>query len=388
VAFLNTAASSYPDIWPSLSVSSRAAGKIENVHYKKGLGRIGHNQESSVKSYSQTELDSIARACNGCPHPIAEIFALILATGIRCEDGHAILYDCLADDPNDTDFMLLTFWQNKVRKWNVKPLLKKDPAHAKLIEIVEKQRTWVKSKYKQPTKYLFPQFSGSKESFIDQAYTGSEIKKQCVMQSVQRDDGTPLPFHWHALRHTKGTSMAEEGQDILAIMMELGHTSPDMATAYVNNRLELKKNALMQHGSGRFFTIKGEVDDRIKDLLVRKDVIKATRVCGGACSMPAQIGDWCAHANACYSCKYFRADEKDVDFFRREKTEIRLVIESQESEIIDLTENGQTRMTEITTKRLKENKLVFKNLDSIINAIDEEGEFSGAKSNVMRKELT
>ena len=34
--------------------------------------------------------------------------------------------------------------------------------------------------------------------------------------------------------------MAADGHDVLTIMMELGHTSPDMATVYVNNRLELK----------------------------------------------------------------------------------------------------------------------------------------------------
>ena len=155
--------------------------------------------------------------------------------------------------------MLLTFWQNKVRKWNVKPLLKKEPSHSLLIELIEGQRHWVLSKFQEPTKYLFPQFSGTKESFISENYTSNEIKLQCVLNGLQRDDGTPLSFRWHALRHTKGTSMANEGHDILSIMMELGHTSPDMATVYVNNRLELKKKALISNGSGRFFTIEGKV---------------------------------------------------------------------------------------------------------------------------------
>lgn len=387
IAFLNTASKYFPDKWPSLSVTSRSSGKIKKVHYKKGLGRIGHNTESSEKCYSQTEIDQLSNTARNCPHPVNEIFTLILATGIRREDGHAMLFDCLQQDPIDSDFMLLTFWQNKVRKWNVKPLLKKDASHTLLIELIERQRLWILGKFQKPTKYLFPQFSGTKESFISENYTSNEIKLECVKNGIQRDDGTPLSFRWHALRHTKGTSMANEGHDILSIMMELGHTSPDMATVYVNNRLELKKKALMSHGSGRFFTIEGKVDDRVKELLVRKDEIKATRVCGGACSMPTQIGDWCSHANACYSCKYFRADEKDVEFFRREKIEINAVIETQENEIIDLAKNGQIRMSQITTKRLKKNKLVFKSLDTIINAIDEEGAYSGTESNTARTEL-
>ena len=55
--------------------------------------------------------------------------------------------------------------------------------------------------------------------------------------------------------------MAADGHDVLTIMMELGHTSPDMATVYVNNRLELKKTRSFDKGSGRFFTIEGEVDE-------------------------------------------------------------------------------------------------------------------------------
>jgi hypothetical protein len=46
------------------------------------------------------------------------------------------------------------------------------------------------------------------------------------------------------LRHHRGTQMAADGHDILSIMFELGHASPDMASMYVNKRLD-QKNALL-----------------------------------------------------------------------------------------------------------------------------------------------
>ena len=38
-----------------------------------------------------------------------------------------------------------------------------------------------------------------------------------------------------------------------------------MASMYVNKRLELKKNALLRKGAGRFFTIEGKVDEAVGD---------------------------------------------------------------------------------------------------------------------------
>ena len=387
VAMLNTAARTWPDQWPALSVSNRAAKKIEKVHYKKGLGRIGHNQESAGRAYSQNTIDAIRDAVRGAPEPIEALFGLILGTGIRSEDGHAILFDCLADDPSDKDFMLLTFWQNKTSKWNVKPLHKPNPAHAELISIIEAQRERVLNRYGKPTKYLFPIFTGTNESFIVQSYSLNEIKRLCLKRGVQSDDGTPLSFTWHPLRHTKGTSLAKDGHDILSIMMELGHTSPDMATVYINNRLELKKKALLENGGGRFYTIEGKVDSKVSELLVRKDQISATRVCGGACAMPSQLGDWCEHANACYTCKHYRADAKDVDFFKGEQASISHLIEEQQEEALLLSKHGRERMAKITERRLSKNKGVYKHLDKIINAIELDGHFQGDSQQCKKQSL-
>ncbi len=387
LAVLSTASRKWPDKWPSLSVSNRAIKKIKKTHYKEGLGRIGYVQEGANRSYSQRVVDDIRVAVEDAPLPVPRIFALILGTGMRAEDGHAVLFDCLEQDPNDNEFMLLTFWQNKVRKWNIKPLHKKDSAHADLIEIVEAQRTDVVKKYGKATKYLFPVFNGTHESFIAPSYTANEIKRQCVKHNILTDNGAPLAFSWHPLRHTKGTSLAMAGHDVLSIMMELGHASPDMATVYINNRLELKKKALLENGGGRFYTIEGRVDDRVSELLVRKEQISATRVCGGACTMPAQIGDWCEHANACYTCKHYRADAKDIEFFKAERGSIINLIEVQQEETLALEELGRARMSEITKRRLAKNKEVYKRLSAIVTAIESDGQYQGGEQQLKKISL-
>lgn len=238
-----------------------------------------------------------------------------------------------------------------------------------------------------PTKYLFPIFTGTQESYVEPAWTLSEIKKLCLSHGIQGDDGKLLNFSWHQLRHTKGTSMAADGHDVLSIMMELGHTSPDMATVYINNRLELKKKALQDKGNGRFFDIEGKVDPKIGDLLVKKGQLKATRVCGGACSMPAQIGDWCQHANACYTCKYFRADSNDLDFFKSEQKAIIELSEQQKQEINDYKASGRTRLAEITERRQKRNKDVACKLGAIVKVISKDKLFKGTEQKFKRESI-
>ncbi len=171
--------------------------------------------------------------------------------------------------------------------------------------------------------------------------------------------------------------MAAEGHDILNIMFELGHASPDMASMYVNKRLELKKNALIQKGGGKFYTIEGRVDSAVADLLMRKESIVATRVCGGACTLPGQLGEWCEHANACLTCKFYRADSGDIEHFRCERNNLYKAIETLEEEARAYDDKGQMRMAEITRKRITRNKDAVQNTDIIVRSIETEGCYQG-----------
>ena len=67
--------------------------------------------------------------------------------------------------------------------------------------------------------------------------------------------------------------------------------------------------------------------------------------------MPAQIGDWCEHANACYTCKYFRADNKDLAFFEAEYKQLTELMDEQIVEVKAYEASSRRRLADITARR-------------------------------------
>ena len=370
-----------PGEWSQITLDRRATRRIR---YKQApddpRNRLYASREGANRAASPAAIAGIMSKLQLLPAPIPTIFKLGVATGARAEDLHALLFDCLHSDPHDPRFMILTFWQNKVSRWNSKPLLLTDPYHQDVISAVQDQQDVIRQMHGRETKYLFPTFYGKKEVFLNKGWSQQELKKLCLEHQIVNDEGEVFEFGWHQIRHHRGTQMASEGHDILSIMFELGHASPDMASMYVNKRLELKKNALLRKGGGRFYTIEGRVDDAVSDLLIRKEAMVATRVCGGACTLPGQVGEWCEHAHACLTCKFFRADSDDVDHFRCERSQLYSTIESLELEARDYEQNGQNRMAAITRKRLQRNKDAVQNTDTIIRSIEEGGRYAGKQS--------
>jgi len=372
----------WPDRWPALSFSDRATRKIKRRQAADFGGRLHASREGGGRSTPKVVVDRLAAVINEAPSPIPALFCLGVATGARREDLHAFLFDCLRDDPSDPDFMILHFWQNKVRKWNQKPLLRSDPVHKQVIDVVEARRAEIIRQYGGPTKYLFPVFYGGKESFLSPEYSADELKQLCIRHDVRDDKGEVYNFTWHPLRHHRGTEMALAGYDTLSIMFELGHSSPSMAMTYINHRLELRKKALIEKGGGRFVDIQGRVDDSVGQLLQRKDdARRATRVCGGACMIPEQIGEWCEHAHACLTCKHFRADSNDIQFFRSERLELLGVVEQQQQDIASYGDDGKSRLAEIAQRRQERNKKALANVTRIIAALESDGAYTGAARN-------
>jgi hypothetical protein len=369
-----------PGQWPRIALDKRA---VRHVRYKQApddaRGRLYASREGANRAAPPEALAAMAAKLDELPEPIPAIFVIGLTTGARAEDLHALLFDCLQPDPHDKRFKLFTYWQNKVSRWNTKPLLVNDPAHAAMIRVIEHQRERIRQRHGRATKYLFPVFYGKRESFLGHNWTLQELKKLCLRHRIVDGEGRRFDFSWHPLRHHRGTQMAAQGHDILSIMFELGHASPDMASMYVNKRLELKKNTLLRKGGGQFYTIEGKVDDAVGDLLLRKETSMATRVSGGACTLPGQLGEWCEHAHACLTCRFFRADGGDVEHFQGERAKLYAGIENLEQEARSYEENGQVRMAAIARKRLQHNKDAVHNTDTIIRSIEESGLYKGAE---------
>lgn len=387
LALLECANKHFPSLWPQLSVDPRATRKIKGSYYKLGLGRIAHNQEGSGRSIDPETLSELFHIVKRIKEPVFTIFYLILQTGMRAGDAHAITFDCLSEDSTDEKFMLLTFWQSKVSKYNQKPLLKSDKSHRLLIELINSQREKTIREHGSKTKYLFPRLESHFESWLTPAWTAHQIKEACLKFGLLNENGEPYKFNWHQLRHCKGTSMAMEGHDVLEIMLELGHSSPDMAMAYVNNRYQIKKRALLSKTQSQYLDIQGMLDEKMPNLLIKKDALIATRVCGGACSMPKQVGQWCSHANACFTCRHFRADTEDEPYFLREKERLLELIEHQNKEVKSYADNGQKRMADIESLRCKQNQDVVKNLEAILTGIRAHKGFKGDKLNWIKVNL-
>lgn len=384
VQFLKAAPRLLPDQWPNIPIQARAVRKVERKQSLESRGRLYASKDGADRAAPDHVVAGISQIIGNAPKPVPTVFLLALCIGARADDLHALMFDCLEDDPHDTRFMLLTFWQNKVRQWNTKPLLKTDETHARVIKAILDQQELVRKMYRRETKYLFPIFHGEKESWLTFSYTAGVIKALCAKYGIVDDDGQPYNFTWHPLRHYRGTEMATAGHDILTIMMELGHASPDMATTYVNKRLEIKKKALLDKGGGKFFTIEGRVDERIGDLLVKKEQVAATRVCGGACTLPGQLGEWCQHAHACLTCRHFRADGNDLEFFKSEKAQLLDLTEQQENDARTQADSGRQRMAELVRVRQSKNREALQNVDTIIHAIEQGKVYKGTNENLLK----
>lgn len=246
---------------------------------------------------------------------------LIIAryTGMRAGDLHEFDWDCLKPDPDDDRFCILTFFQRKVQRWNTKPLLKDDAAHAVVIDAISAQRQDAAVQLGRQPAHLFGVRCGDAEKPLGAARTRVGIAGWCIENRVVEAGGKLHRFRWHSLRHFHGTELALLGHDIMLIRMELGHASPDMSMVYVNQRLRLRKKAVLGKGAGRCVDIKGQVDSKLAELAVRKDAALTVDVPGGLCSMPQQIGEWCEHNRACFECVFFRADIEQAGFFEGER---------------------------------------------------------------------
>ena len=214
---------------------------------------------------------------------------------------------------------------------------------------------------------------------LSQNQTRHTIKRWCFDNNIRDKKGRRYNFKWHEFRHFYGTEMALAGHDIVLIQIELGHTSPDMTMVYINQRLNLKKKALVEKGGGRFIDIKGQVDERIAELAFRKDAALAVDVPGGLCALPGQVHDWCEHNNACLLCQYYRADADQLPFFKSHHSKMESTISRLKQEVLAYEGGGRKRMAEIGAKRIAHNEKTLETLTTIIHEIETGGSYCGTE---------
>ncbi|MEI7609301.1 MAG: site-specific integrase, partial [Rhodospirillaceae bacterium] len=239
--------------WADIKLDKR---NFRRVHGQWPGGR-GYQQKVEEHTIPETIVEQMFRELSTLDPVVKRLLILGRYTGMRSIDLHALDFNCLKEDPDDHRFMILTFYQSKVKRWNTKPLLKEDAAHALVIKTVRDQQNDVRLKWGAERKYLFPTRAGDGEAHVTASFSSSMINKWIIEQNICDQDGNPWVFGWHGLRHFYGTELALQGHDIVLIQMELGHSSADMTMVYINRRLQLKKMALLKKGGGKFIDIKG-----------------------------------------------------------------------------------------------------------------------------------
>ena len=359
--------------WGDIKIDKRNLRRVEGLW----PGGRGYQLKVAERTIPEDVVERMFQKLDALDLTAKRLLILGRYTGMRSLDLHSLDFDCLKDDPDDARFMILTFYQSKVKRWNTKPLLKEDAAHALVIKTIQDQQQDVRRKWGRETTHLFPTRRGDGETHLTGACSRKVINRWIIVQGIHDKDGRPWEFGWHGLRHFYGTELALQGHDIALIQMELGHASADMTMVYINRRLQLKKKALLEKGGGKFIDIKGQVDERMAALAVRKEAALAVDVPGGLCALPGQLGDWCEHNRACMTCIHFRVDADQIAFFDRERGAITRTIARLKQEIAGFRQDGRSRMAEIGERRLAHHEALLVNLSTILTTIQAEGSYRG-----------
>ncbi len=370
------------DGWPSLTSDKRNLKRVQG-DWPGGRGYEAKLQERTIPEEVVEQIFKGIEA-GSLPTVYKRLFIIARYTGMRAGDLHELEWDCLKPDPDDDRFCILTFFQRKVRRWNTKPLLKDDAAHAMVIDAISAQKQDAAAQFGSQPAHLFGIRCGDAEKPLGTAHTRVGIARWCIENRVVEAGGKLHRFRWHSLRHFYGTELALLGHDITLIQMELGHASPDMSMVYVNQRLRLRKKAVLEKGAGRYVDIKGQVDSKVAELAVRKDAALTVDVPGGLCFMPQQIGEWCEHNRACFECVFFRADIEQAGFFESERKTLAGTVRRLGAQADAFEAAGHTRSAEIGRKRAQRSANALEAVNTVLATIKTGGTYSGTERKYKR----
>jgi type 1 fimbriae regulatory protein FimB/type 1 fimbriae regulatory protein FimE len=138
---------------------------------------------------------------------------------------------------SDIDFTagLVTVQRQKSSLKTTQPLvkIKGHPAKCELAAL----KTWLKERGEQISEYIFT--SNRDGSCLGQKQINRIFAKYCEMASQARKERGDNPiakstWHAHAIKHTRGTLLAEKGASLLAIKLVLGHKSSQSSERYLH----------------------------------------------------------------------------------------------------------------------------------------------------------
>jgi len=233
---------------------------------------------------------------------------LLRATGMRVGELLDLQMDCLLDFDKHGTWLRVPL--GKLNNERVVPL---EPDTVALID------TWIAHRGRQralphprdghPTEFLFLEHGRRLTTF--------RLRRGLLAAVAAADmrgrDGQPLHITLHQLRHTFGTSLANGGMGLPALMALMGHVTPEMTLRYAKlaspTIRSAYQNAMDKVRAGQLLPITAvsgtpAVPDKVQWL--HAEMIK-TRLAHGYCARPRAAGP-CPYSNICEQCDFFAPD--------------------------------------------------------------------------------
>jgi integrase len=363
--------------WPILTIGSD--------HYPRARKSTRqYLAESPERAISPEVLAAILDHIDELPAWVKRIFILGRYTGYRRADLHECPFHLL--QPDDGEFMQLIRHHSKTDTVTRQLVKIDDEIGQLIIKTVTDQQVEMREQFGFEPEYLFSTSrSGDAKPAARRPNQSADLINRLLVRHriIDPKTGEQAAFNWHSLRHHRGTELALQGFDLIFIQSELGHSTPYMTLHYIGRRNDLKKKAIREKGAGYFLNIYGDivVPRTDPDTELKKQQILATWTNGGRCGLPAQVGEWCEHADACLGCRHFEADSDSLEYFEERQVRLDATVQAQSMRVQQLTEEGRARLAEIERRRLERNREAQTGCGNIVRAIREHGMYRGTESN-------
>lgn len=194
----------------------------ENVFQKVKLPK---RQESNPAFITANELSKILEKLD--KQFVKDIAEISFYTGMRLGEAIFLKWKNISIS-NDTITIGDDSFNTKSRK------SRSIPIHPRVKEIIERLKDENKNKKED---YLFRK-TGNQPFTRD--YISKKFKKAC------REAGIDEAIHYHSLRHSTGSLLAQKGVSLYTIQKILGHSSPSVSQIYAHLQIDTLRDAINQ----------------------------------------------------------------------------------------------------------------------------------------------
>lgn len=255
------------------------------------------------KFYDEGELKRLNKHLDKLPIQISRMVFVIENIGMRISELCILKVDCIQKDTKDEYF--LKYYQPKTDSWN------KVPINLEIAEVIKKSIQDNKEKFGDDIEYVFLQ---NKQTPISSETFSYHLNKLAYENKILDRDGKILRIKSHTFRGTVATKYANLGMSTNIIRMLLGQRSTGAIKHYVEIHEVTVLDAMKD-----ILTYQDEMINNIGKIDNMEPINEEDKYLiplpNGLCGKPISEGK-CSHANACYSCRMFKANPKYLDLYK------------------------------------------------------------------------